>query len=162
LEKMEQGRSLDEAVEIVASKGVAETNPRLDIEGWDAAAKCVIVARSLFDGKITIDDVDRTGIDSLETADVVDAAMSGKPIRLLATIQPGPNGPIAVVTPTPLEPTNPLAHLRGGSLGVIYDAPPLGSLFLASDAVGTGGGGPPTAAAVIRDIVGLRANRSGN
>ena len=70
LEHMEQGLTLAEASAAVARDGVAETNPALDIEGWDAAAKCVIVARSLFGGNLELEDVARKGIEGLSTSEV--------------------------------------------------------------------------------------------
>jgi homoserine dehydrogenase len=157
LELMEKGNSLDQAIRIVSSAGVAETNPRLDIEGWDAAAKCVIVGRSLFGGNLSLDQVDRTGIENLTTAEVVDAAAAGTPIKLLCTLDPVAGGVRARVHPECIQPGDPLATLRHGNLGVVYDADPIGPQFVSS-AEGWSGqpsvsGGRPTAAAVIRDVL---------
>lgn len=153
LEEMEKSRSLDEAVRVAVEAGVAETDPRLDVEGWDAAAKCVIVGRSLFGGGLQLEDVDRTGIENLTTSEVMEAAEAGTPIKLLCCIEPGHSGAVASVRPSRLASDDPLSTLRAGALGVVYDVEPMGSLFLAA----YGAGGVPTAAAVIRDILNLRS-----
>ncbi len=152
LEEMEQGRSLTEALERIGQAGVAETNPRLDVEGWDAAAKCVIVGRSVFGGRMELGQVDRTGIQGLSISDVQAASQSGGPIKLVSRIRPGDHGPEAIVSPEPLSPSDPLAALRRGALGIVYEAEPIGDLFVAA----YGSGGEPTAAAVIRDVLSVR------
>ena len=43
-------------------EGIAEADPSLDVDGWDAAAKAAALANVLLDGGITPHDVDRTGI----------------------------------------------------------------------------------------------------
>src|SRR5579872_2639617 len=151
LEQMETGKSLEEAVAMASAAGVAETNPSLDIEGWDAAAKCVILGRSLFGGRLALDEVERTGIEKLESREAAEAARHGTPIKLLCTIEPGLSGPRASVRPARLERADPLSTLRDGALGVVYDAEPIGPVFLAA----YGAGGRPTAAAVIRDVLNL-------
>ena len=42
--------------------GIAEADPSLDVEGWDAAAKITALANVLMDARIRPADVDRTGI----------------------------------------------------------------------------------------------------
>ena len=155
LEHMETGKSLEQAIAVVSAEGVAETNPRLDIEGWDAAAKCVIVGRSLFEGNLSLDQVERVGIEGLSTEDVTDARRAGTPIKLLCTIEPGRDGPRASVRPEHLRPNDPLSTLREGALGIVYDAEPVGPMFLAA----YGKGGKPTAAAVIRDVLNISGLR---
>lgn len=151
LERMEQGMSLGEAMGSILAAGVAETNPRLDVEGWDAAAKCVIVGRSLFGANLTLADVDREGIGNLTAVEVMEASRQGTPIKLLCAIEPGRNGISASVTPRRLAPDDPLANLRDGALGIVYEAEPVGRMFLAA----YGRGGRATAAAVIRDVLGI-------
>ncbi|HZT97666.1 MAG TPA: hypothetical protein VFB34_12600 [Chloroflexota bacterium] len=152
LERMEAGASLEQALQAVSEVGVAETNPRLDIEGWDAAAKCVIVGRSLFGGSLGLAEVDRQGIENLSGDEVRGAAQAGTPVKLVARIEPGPDGPLAAVRPERLQSDDPLASLRNGALGIVYEAEPVGPMFLAA----YGSGGRSTAAAVIRDVLRLR------
>jgi homoserine dehydrogenase len=152
LEHMENGKSLPEALAVAREAGVVETDPSLDVEGWDAAAKCVIVARSLFAGSLTLEQVDRRGIENLTTAEVQAAATAGTPIKLLCRINNSAAGVRASVQPTRLQSSDPLSTLRNGALGIVYDAEPIGPMFLAA----YGSGGTSTAAAVIRDVLNLR------
>lgn len=149
LEEMEKGFSLEEAIARISSVGVAETNPRLDIEGWDAAAKCLIIGRALLGGDMGLRDVDRQGIEKLMPSDVQAAAEAGTPIKLVCEIWPGSNGAEARVRPERLAQDDPLCSLRKGALGIVYDAEPVGPMFVGA----YGAGGIPTAAAVIRDVL---------
>jgi homoserine dehydrogenase len=55
--------SMDQAVEIARKDGILESDPSIDLDGWDAAAKTAILANSVFpDNKITINEVARAGI----------------------------------------------------------------------------------------------------
>jgi homoserine dehydrogenase len=152
IETMEGGASLAEGIRSAQQAGVAETDPTLDIEGFDAAAKCVILANTLFGSSLKLEQVHRQGITALTTEEVQTAARAGTPIRLLADIQRDGETVRASVAPTPLPLGNPLATLRHGALGIVYDAEPVGPIFTAVYKVG----GIPTAAAVLRDILSLR------
>jgi homoserine dehydrogenase len=151
LEQMEAGRSLAEAISSAQDAGVAETDPSLDVEGWDAAAKCVIVGRALFGRPLRLEDVRRKGIEDLTTGEVQAAARDGTPIKLLSRVDFDADRLNASVSPSRLDAANPLSTLRNGALGIVYDAEPIGPMFLAA----YGAGGTPTAAAVIRDILSL-------
>ncbi len=52
--------SFEEALAEAQQKGFAETDPRLDIDGWDAAHKIVILAAHAFGRIISVDEVRRT------------------------------------------------------------------------------------------------------
>lgn len=154
LEQMETGKSLEESLVVASQAGSVETNPALDIEGWDAAAKCVIVGRSIFGGTLTLDGVSRVGIENLSGSEVREAAKNDTPIKLVSTILPGTDGPNASVKPVSLPAGDPLAGLRDGALGIVYEAEPIGAMFVAG--YSTFGAGTTTAASVIRDLLTLR------
>ncbi len=158
LEAMERGASLDEGIVEARAGGVVETDPSLDVDGWDASAKCVIVARRVFGARLTLDEVDREGIRGLTTDQVQQAARQGTPIKLLCRIEPAGDRVRAFVSPAKLPAGDPLATLREGALGVVYDAEPVGPMFLAA----YGKGGLATAAAVIRDIVAISGKTTGS
>jgi homoserine dehydrogenase len=46
--------------------GIAETDPTLDVDGWDAAAKTVIMANAVLGARLGLPDVKRTGIRGIE------------------------------------------------------------------------------------------------
>jgi homoserine dehydrogenase len=152
LETVEGGASLEEGITKAQADGVAETDPTLDIEGFDAAAKCVILGRILFGARLDLSDVDREGITGLDPTDVQEAGRLGTPIRLVSDVTASETVVTARVRPLRLSADDPLSSLRHGALGVVYDAEPVGKMFLAAYAIG----GVATAAAVIRDILSFR------
>jgi homoserine dehydrogenase len=55
--------SFDQAVELASKEGVLESDPNVDLDGWDAAAKTAILSNAIFpDKRITINEVIRVGI----------------------------------------------------------------------------------------------------
>ncbi|HJQ67679.1 MAG TPA: hypothetical protein VKA70_01820 [Blastocatellia bacterium] len=63
-EMQERGLSFDQALARAQADGVAEPDPSLDIEGWDTAAKILILAKDLMGATASITEVSRIGIDS--------------------------------------------------------------------------------------------------
>ena len=57
--------------------GIAEADPSLDVDGWDAAAKTAALANVLMDARITPHDVARTGLDA-STGDAARAAIAAR------------------------------------------------------------------------------------
>ena len=62
LTAMEQGRPFDAALAEMQARGIAEADPSLDVDGWDAAAKTAALANVLLGAGITPHAVDRQGI----------------------------------------------------------------------------------------------------
>src|ERR1051325_5607002 len=58
LTRMRDGVAFDEALAEAQRAGVAEPDPRYDIEGWDTAVKFTILARGLLDPSFTLGRVD--------------------------------------------------------------------------------------------------------
>ncbi|MFN4045928.1 MAG: hypothetical protein ACK4H7_01130, partial [Acidilobaceae archaeon] len=63
---------LDEAIKMAQAIGVAEADPSLDVDGWDAAAKLAILAR-LSGVKLSINDIARESLSKVAFRDVVEA-----------------------------------------------------------------------------------------
>ncbi len=62
LTALEDGAEYGPALAEMQAQGIAEADPSLDVDGWDAAAKAAALTNVLLDGRITPHDVDRTGI----------------------------------------------------------------------------------------------------
>ena len=62
LTAMEQGQSFDAALAEMQARGIAEADPSLDVDGWDAAAKTAALANVLLGAGITPHRVERHGI----------------------------------------------------------------------------------------------------
>ncbi|HEX5735565.1 MAG TPA: hypothetical protein VF131_22250 [Blastocatellia bacterium] len=61
-EMQERGLSFNQALARAQADGIAEPDPSLDIEGWDTAAKILILAKDLMGATARIDEVSRIGI----------------------------------------------------------------------------------------------------
>jgi homoserine dehydrogenase len=111
LSALEQGQPFDGAVREMQARGIAEADPSLDLEGWDAAAKTAALVNVLMGGSITPHQVSRTGISEVRSADVQEAQARGRRIRLVATARRGEHGLLARVEPELLTAGDPLAGL---------------------------------------------------
>jgi homoserine dehydrogenase len=152
---MSEGATYDEGVRAAQEAGVAETDPTLDVDGWDAAAKAVILARSLFDAPLKLEDVAREGIRGIGPAELESARQEGRTYKLIARVTRRGNGVQATVRPELRPLSDPLGRLRGQEMGVVFTTDLLGDV--ASTVEGTGG--LSTALTVLRDVVNLARER---
>lgn len=83
LSRMEQGVGFAAALREAQSAGVAEADPRNDIEGWDAAVKGCALANALMGASARPPDVRRRGIAGVTPTDVRRALRSGARLRLV-------------------------------------------------------------------------------
>jgi homoserine dehydrogenase len=113
LSELERGTTFDAALAAAQDQGIAEADPSLDIEGWDAAAKTAALVNVLLGGTMTPHDVDRTGIEGVSGRDVADALGGGRRIRLVASAARHGASIEARVEPELLDAGDPLAGLEG-------------------------------------------------
>ena len=111
LSALEQGQPFELALREMQARGIAEADPTLDIEGWDAAAKTAALVNVLMGGAITPHQVARTGITDVRATDVRDALARGRRIRLVATARWQGHTLLARVEPELLAADDPLAGL---------------------------------------------------
>ncbi len=131
--------------------GYAEADPTGDVEGFDAAGKLVILANVVFGASLRMEDVDRTGITRLTTADIESARANGERWKLIACAQRTPNGVTASVKPTRLPLSDPLAGVGGATNAITYATDLLGPVTL----VGPGAGRRETGFAILSDLLEL-------
>ncbi len=158
LTKMSEDRiGFDEALKSAQKKGYAEANPRLDVEGIDAAHKIAILASLIFGGWVRFRDVRASGISKIGCEDIEFAKEFGYTIKLLALTR-RVNGELEVrVGPTLLPRTHILSSVQGAFNGILLKGDEVGEALL----YGRGAGTRPTASAVVSDLVDLAKIRSG-
>ena len=145
----DHGWGFNQAVTEAQSLGYAESDPTADIEGFDAAAKCAILASIAFDTAVTTGDVYREGITTVTAQDIADAAKLGYAVKLLAIAELD-DGDVSVrVHPAMVPLTHPLASVRDAFNAVFVEAEKAGQLMF----YGRGAGGDPTGTSVIGDLV---------
>jgi homoserine dehydrogenase len=154
----EEGVSFEDALAEAQRAGVAEADPSLDIDGWDAANKLVIVANSVLGMPATLKDVSVQGVRGLSRADLLRATRAGRAIKLLATAEPAGDAYRLAVRPTELPLEHPLARLAKWHMGVIYTTDINGTIT----AIIREEGPTATTGAVLRDVVHAVSMRRGN
>jgi homoserine dehydrogenase len=120
LERMEAGDEFEQAVEYARSIGITETDPSGDIDGWDAAIKTALLANVLMDAKLNLDDIDRTGIREISTADIQSAKKAGERWKLVCRAQKDGAKITASVHPQRVNPGSPFFNVIGTSSFVLF------------------------------------------
>jgi homoserine dehydrogenase len=149
LSRMAQGQSYAEALKRAQDIGMAEADPSLDVDGWDAANKLVIIANAVLHRPTTLKDVTVEGIRKITQADLLAAEERKQTIKLVALAERVGRIYNLSVRPTLLDKSHPLARLGAGTMGVIYHTDINGTIFASIEEEDP----YPTAAAVLRDIV---------
>ena len=109
----EEHLDFKEALKLAQKKGYAEADPRLDIEGIDAAHKLTILASLVFGGWVNFKDIYVRGISSIRSEDISFAEEFGYTIKLLAVAKKTADGIEAHVQPTLLPKSHVLSTVRG-------------------------------------------------
>jgi homoserine dehydrogenase len=128
LSALEQGQAFDEALGEMQARGIAEADPSLDIEGWDAAAKTAALVNVLMGGTMTPHQVSRTGIAGVRPADVAEAVARGRRIRLVASARRQGHALVARVEPEVLAAADPLAGLADTANAIYLTTDLLGEI----------------------------------
>jgi homoserine dehydrogenase len=151
LTRMAAGESYDDALAEARRRGLAETDPSLDVDGWDTANKLVIIANAVLGIPARLDDVSVTGIRSLNADAIARTRADGMMYRLIATAARTDDGWQMDVQPRLV----PLHSFLGGidlwEMGIIYHTDIFEDMYLKIDERGP----LATAAAMLRDSVNL-------
>jgi homoserine dehydrogenase len=165
LSRMAEGVAFDVAVREAQAAGIAEADPSLDVDGWDAGNKLVILANAVLGVPATLADVAVTGIRSVTPADLALAAATGETVRLVATAERLPLGRSQrdrayelTVAPRRLPADHPLGRLNAWEMGIVYHTDIAGRQVAIIEERGP----MATAQAVLRDIIDIFAVRRGD
>jgi homoserine dehydrogenase len=155
----QEGMSFGDALAEAQRLGYAEADPEADVDGFDAAAKCAILASLAFRSPVTAADVYREGISGVSGEDIDFAARLGYDVKLLAVAELEDEQVAVRVHPAMIPLDHPLAAVRDAFNAVFVEGPNIGQLMF----YGRGAGGDPTAVAVVGDLVDAGMNlASGN
>jgi homoserine dehydrogenase len=149
LRAMEAGGDYAEALAEMQRRGNAETDPTLDVEGWDAANKLVILANAVLGRPTTLADIAIEGITALTADELREALAHNARIVLLCLAELIENDYRLSVRPTALPLDHPLARMGGDEMGVVYHTDIAGR----ASATTLEHGPVPTAAAMLRDVL---------
>lgn len=133
--------------------GFAESNPKLDVEGYDAVNKWAIVLVHAYGIVEHPDNIVFTGIQNIQLSDAVVAKEKHYQIKLVAQAQKQSSGKVAAfVLPQFVSQDEPLAFVKNEYNGVVIESGFADKQFF----YGKGAGSFPTASAVLSDISALR------
>ena len=155
LRMMESGVTYAEALAEMQRRGLAETNPALDVEGWDAANKTVILANAVLRRPTTLADVAVEGIVEVDAEQLQAASARGQRIVLLCLAERSGDDYRLSVRPTALPGDHPLARMGGDEMGIVYYTDISGRLSVSSRETDP----MPTSAAMLRDAIEIVTSR---
>lgn len=142
-----------EAVLLAQQLGFAETDPSLDVEGYDAVNKWTFLLTHAYGIVETTDSIVFNGIQNIQGSDATVAAEKHFDIKLVAQAKKLQNGKVAAfVLPQFIKHEDHLAFVKNEYNGVVIESGFADKQFF----YGKGAGSFPTASAVLSDLSALR------
>jgi homoserine dehydrogenase len=149
----EEGLDFKEALLLAQQLGFAESNPSLDVEGYDAVNKWTLLLAHAYGIVLHPNDILFTGIQNIQAGDAFVAKTRNQQIKLVAQAKKLQNGNIAAfVLPQFVKHDEHLSFVKNEYNGVVIESGFADMQFF----YGKGAGSFPTASAVLSDIAALR------
>ena len=145
----EHGCEYADALSEAQRLGIAETDPSLDVEGWDTAGKLLILTNVLMKECKTLADIEVTGITGLTAAEIKKAAAEHKKYKLVGKTTKKDGRLLMTVRPEMISEDQLLYTVEGKNKAVRYQSQTLGELVI----IGGASGVIPAAASILRDVV---------
>ncbi|WFO75415.1 hypothetical protein J4526_00470 [Desulfurococcaceae archaeon MEX13E-LK6-19] len=139
--------SFSDALKKARVLGIAEANPDLDVKGFDAAAKLVIIS-NILGTPIRLSDVVREDLSRIDLRDVYNAIKNGMVIKFIARLHVADRKGSVRVEKIPRS--NILASVNG-TLNCVVVKTDVNTITV----IGKGAGGVETAHAVLDDILSI-------
>jgi homoserine dehydrogenase len=150
LSRMAQERmDFPEALREAQDQGYAEADPTLDVNGWDAAHKAIILASLAYGFWVKTSQIHVAGIQDVTASDIRFADNLGYAIKLVATIRATRDSFVEVhVHPTLVPKQHVLASVNGVFNALMVRGDIVGDTLF----YGRGAGQDPTTSSVISDL----------
>lgn len=149
-----EGLTFDAALQEAQEKGFAESDPTLDVGGFDPKFKLCITLLHAFGLLVRPENVLNIGIQNLNEQDVSYANQQDKSIKLVVHGQKQGQNITAFVLPTFVDAQNPLFNVHNEFNGILVESAFANQQFFG----GKGAGSDPTGSAVLSDISALTYN----
>jgi homoserine dehydrogenase len=157
LTNMEKGKSYAEALKEAQDLGYAEAVPDADVEGYDAMAKVVILAKAVMGADIKVADVDRTGITKITLDDINAAKAEGKRWKLIGRLSREGGVVRASVRPERLDVADPLAGVGGATNALTFSTGLIRNVTI----IGPGAGKIETGYSILVDLLAIHRTAAG-
>ena len=161
LERMtEAGLGYEEALTEAQQLGYAESDPTLDVNGWDAAHKAILLTTMAYGFSIDPKNVYVRGIERVRGIDIDFAKRLGFIVKLLCVVHEHEDGTVELRTQPSFIPRS---HILSSVNGVFNAIAVKGDATGDALFYGRGAGKDPTASSVVADLVeaarGARTNK---
>jgi homoserine dehydrogenase len=158
LTALEQGTTFGDALAAMQRAGIAEADPTLDVDGWDAAAKTAVLANALMGARLTPHAVEREAVTADALERTIAARAAGRRLKLVASAEKAGGVVRGRVRLTELPESDLLARLEGQQNAIILQTDLLGEIAI----VQLGGGLTQTAYGLLADLVAVRREIGSN
>ena len=132
--------------------GIAESDPSLDVLGYDTASKIIILSNVLMNSDLKLEDLKINGIEEVRLDNIEKAKVRGNKIKLIGKVYKKDNLVKGYVTPIETDENHPLYCVDYKNKGIYYKTDTLGDISIIGGASGT----MNAAASILRDIILLR------
>jgi Homoserine dehydrogenase len=153
LTRMSEGLTYEQALQEAQAKGIAEPDPSLDVEGWDTAAKMVLIANQVLGTEIKLNEVIIRGMKGIAIETVEKINRLGKSLKLIGKCdRENHSSPWKIeVGLALLDQEHPLSRVQGTNKGIIFYTDTMGWIAV------SGGKSDPrgAAAALLKDIISI-------
>jgi homoserine dehydrogenase len=156
LTAMEEGHDFETALAVMQERGIAEADPSLDVDGWDAAAKTAAVGNALLGGRLTPHTVEREGISPAAASRIAAARRAGSRLKLVASAERKAGRVRGQVRLVEVPAGDLLAGLDGQQNAIVLETDLLGEFAI----VQRGSGLTMTAYGLVSDLVTIARGRT--
>lgn len=150
----EERMSFNEALSEAQQLGLAESDPRLDVKGFDARYKLAITIAHAFGCFVNPDHILCLGIDKISVTDIRWAQQNGFTIKLVAKVEKIGNQIVGLVAPQFVRASDALAQVKNEFNAIQINGVSSGTQTF----TGKGAGSLPTGTVVLSDVISLISN----
>ena len=129
--------------------GIAESDPSLDVLGYDTASKIIILSNVLMNSDLKLEDLKINGIEEVRLDNIEKAKVRGNKIKLIGKVYKKDNLVKGYVTPIEIDENHPLYCVDYKNKGIYYKTDTLGDISIIGGASGT----KNAAASILREII---------
>jgi homoserine dehydrogenase len=152
LKEMEDtGVTYNEALKKAQELGIAETDPTLDVEGWDTASKLIILTNVLMKENKTLNDITVEGITKVTPLDIKKAKKENKKYKLIGKVERIDEELALSVKLKKIHSSDTLYMVNGKNKAVRYTSDTLGDLTILGGASSV----MTAAASILRDLINI-------
>jgi homoserine dehydrogenase len=147
----EEELSFEEALRTAQQKGIAETNPDLDVKGIDSACKILLLANDLLGTRYLLEDLSIQGIDGITKEQMAECKRRGAKFKLLAKAYKRDGKVHINIAPTEISSGHMLFGVDGTNKGIVFQTDTMGAVC----AIGGSSSPRGAAAAALKDVINL-------